>query len=129
MVLQGCYSGVTVVVGSRPFCGEEEKSFEGVFGLGNAIVATIFSSACTWCHGDVTVVLQGCYSDVAVLLQWCYSGVTVVIFVPRAGFLHSLPCRRVPCRPGRRSSAHLIMDNADARRLMRNRTQHFGTVN
>jgi hypothetical protein len=69
VVLQWCYSGVTVVL---QWCYSDVTVVLQWCYSGVTVVLQ-------WCYSDVTVVLQWCYSGVTVVLQWCYSGVTVVL--------------------------------------------------
>jgi hypothetical protein len=57
MVLQWCYSSVTVVL---------QWCYSGV------------TVVLQWCYSGVTVVLQWCYSGVTVVLQFCHSRVMAV---------------------------------------------------
>jgi hypothetical protein len=58
VVVQGCYSGVTVVL---------QWCYSGI------------TAVLKWCYSVVTVLSQCCRSVVTVVLQWCYSGVTHLV--------------------------------------------------
>jgi hypothetical protein len=78
VVLQWCYSGVTVVLQ----CYSGVTVLEWCFNEVAADMVPAVAATLTFCcnkGAGVTVVLQCCYIVVTVALQWYHSGVTVLL--------------------------------------------------